>query len=227
MDSHLNNIFVTPNNTIVLLDWGAASFVPAPLVEDLRQRVQTQKSTPLFEVWNSFVKDHADQKVEERLYNQVKYRAGAPNLRKQNADWLVLQSLFKSINKNKNNNKQKKSKTQVQKPKTPNATRTPESVWTKTENGTTRKKKRSSGVRRLVAKGSGIKLRSFPYPNSAWSRFLFESPRTKRTTREQNSTDKSIRKQTINNKSSRKEKNTINNVPRTPKIKMVKSSRSR
>jgi hypothetical protein len=239
MDSHLNNIFVTPQNTIVLLDWGAASFVPLPLVDDLRQRVQTQKSTPLFEVWKSFVKDHADQKVEERLYNQVKYRAGAPNLRKQNADWLVLQSLYKPIQKkksvNKNNNKQKNSKqnikqsNQVQTPKTPNATRSKTTVWTNsttTTNSGTRTRKSRSGVRRLVAKGSGIKLRSFPYPNSAWSRFLFESPRTKRTTLEQNSGDQSIKK-TINNKSSRKKKNTINNVPRTPKIKMVKSSRSR
>jgi hypothetical protein len=225
MDSHLNNIFVTPQNTIVLLDWGAASFVPAPLVDDLRQRVQTQKSNPLFEVWKSFVKDHADQKVEERLYNQVKYRAGAPNLRKQNADWLVLQSLYnKPIRKKKNNNKQKNSnqnKKQSNQVQTPNATRSKTTVWT---NSTTTTKS-ISGVRQIVAKGGGVKLRSFPYPNSAWSRFIFESPRTKRTEIEQTkNTDVTGKRR--NSSQSQLKKNTMSSVTRTPKIKMVRSSRS-
>jgi hypothetical protein len=229
MDSHLNNIFVTPQNTIVLLDWGAASFVPAPLVDDLRQRVQTQKSTPLFEVWKSFVKDHADQKVEERLYNQVKYRAGAPNLRKQNADWLVLQSLYKPIQKKKNNSNNKQPKAQA--PKTPNVTSTTKTStaadWrnSTTNNGRRKARKSTSGMRRLVAKGSGIKLRSFPYPNSAWSRFVFES--TQKKTKSNKIKDQTQPGRKDNKKSKEFSKSTISSVTTTPKIKMVKSSRSR
>lgn len=207
MDAHLNNIFITPKDTLMLLDWGAAAFVPAPLVEDLRQRV-SQTNTNLFDVWKSFVTDHADQKVEERLYNQVKYRAGAPNLRKKNADWLILKSLKP---KNKKTNQPQESRAA-------------------TINTTTKQRSSNSrsggGLRQIVAKGGGVKMRKFPYPNSAWSRLLFE-PSSRRESRKKNTTTKYGTNNTKSNQKKEQSKNSTTNVTQSPPIKMVKSNRSR
>jgi hypothetical protein len=99
MDAHHNNIFITPGKNVMLLDWGAAAFVPLDLVDDLKQRLYNRSSTtPLHDIWREFVADHPKHNIEERLYNQVRYRAGAPNLRKTNADWLVLEHLYKKTN---------------------------------------------------------------------------------------------------------------------------------
>lgn len=100
MDAHHNNIFITPDKKFMLLDWGAAAFVPLGLVEDLRHRLHNRSSaTPLPAVWQEFVADHPRHNIEGRLYNQVVYRAGAPHLRKTNADWLILSNLYKYYNK--------------------------------------------------------------------------------------------------------------------------------
>lgn len=178
MDAHLNNIFTTSSNRFMLLDWGASAFVPVNLVDDLKRRLhQRGDDIPLHEVWKTFVQDHPGEEIERRLYNQVIYRAGAPSLRKRNADWLVLRALFQfqqQKGKTTVNNKKEKGPKQMKLKKRKRSNTTTDAPNTK--------KKRI--FRRVVAKGSAPAFRRFPYPDSAWSKILFDTTPKNRNKKE-------------------------------------------
>jgi hypothetical protein len=218
MDAHLNNIFMTPDSRCILLDWGASAFVPLNVVDDLAARMTNRISRRgrgidtqrLFEIWKSFVSDHPDVNIESRLYNQVVYRAGAPSLKRKNADWIVLSSLWKYTGKGKNDvgdgrnpmvggngkretrrvnivtnakkppgmqqrqqqqQRQQRDASSIPGQSTISRGRTDERKWQTTA--------RSPRVfRKVVAKGGTTPaFRSFPYPESAWSRTFFETPK--------------------------------------------------
>ena len=219
MDAHLNNIFTkTPSQRVMLLDWGASAFVPVNLVDDLRRQLrQRSPETPLHEVWNAFVRNHPDEQIEQRLYNQVIFRAGAASLRKRNADWLVLRAMFAMTG----------TKPTAQKKATKSATKRQQD----TSSQPTRRKR---VFRKVVAKGSAPAFREFPYPDSAWSRILFEntpkkSPKKNNAPKTTSTKSSLVKKQTTfkQNKTKNKKNNnsTLSSVTVNPAIRMEQSTR--